>query len=600
VTLPADDAAAPWARFDDLVQGVARRFAPPAEVLVARTTTEVLRVLARVEAATADGAHAFGYLAYEAAPAFDPHLAVRGPDPDGPPLAWFGLGGPPEVVPVVEAGGPTGSYTAGGWRRGWTHDGYVAAVEAVRTAIAAGDTYQANLTVRLLGEAHGDLARLYSDLVLAQRGRYGAYLDLGSHVVASASPELFFEWSGRELVTRPMKGTAPRGRTTAEDDAAVAALLASGKERAENLMIVDLLRNDVARISTTGTVAVPHLCVPERFGTVWQLTSEVTGSLPDATTLTDVFTALFPSGSVTGAPKASTMRLLTGLEDSPRGIYCGAIGTVAPPDAPVRARFSVAIRTLTVTRATGAAVYGSGGGITWGSDPSLEHDELIAKTTILDSLGDTMDHDVELFETMALTEDGRLRDLDRHLARLADSARYLGFTFDDAAARESLTHATAGSAGARVRLTLDRAGRATVALQPLPATTTRPVRLHVDTEPVDSTSRWLFHKTTRREVYTDAAARHPRADDVVLVNERDEVTETTIANLLVRKGSTWSTPALTCGLLPGVGRARLLDDGDVVERVITVEELRAADELAVVSSLRGRRPAVLTDRGPGA
>ncbi|MQA34467.1 aminodeoxychorismate synthase component I [Modestobacter roseus] len=583
-------ATTPGARFDDLVAGTALRCPPPDRVLVAERADQVAGVLAEVERATAAGSWAFGWLAYEAAPGLDPSLPVAEPAGDGPPLAWFGLCGAPEDVPPVD---PTpGDRPPVHWAPDWTDDEHARAVAAVREHIAAGETYQCNLTDRLRARDVGDPARLYADLALAQRGAYNALLDTGRFVVASASPELFFEWDGARLRTRPMKGTAARGRNTAEDATRAAALRASAKEQAENLMIVDLLRNDVARVAEVGSVAVPELFALERYPTVWQLTSEVTGRTRDDVGLVDVLRALFPCGSITGAPKRRTMQLIADLEPRPRGVYCGAVGLVAPPGAaPFRARFNVAIRTVVVDRATGAAVYGVGGGITWGSDPGAERAEVRAKAAVLTEPAG--DH--QLIETMALA-DGRVRDLDRHLARLTDSAAFLGFTCDPARVRAAVAEAVAGRAtGARVRLLLDRDGAVTVDLADLPAPPSGPVRLVVDPEPVDSASRWLQHKTTRREVYTARAARHPDADDVVLVNERGEVTETTVATLAVRIGGTWWTPPVDSGCLPGVARGRLLAEGVLRERVLRVADLAAAEELALVSSLRGWRPAVLAE-----
>ncbi|MGY1844584.1 aminodeoxychorismate synthase component I [Modestobacter sp. SYSU DS0875] len=582
-------ATAPGARFDDLVTGTALRCPPPDRVLVAERADQVPGVLAEVERATAAGSWAFGYLAYEAAAGLDRALPVAPSTGDGLPLAWFGLGGAPEEVPPV-APSP-GERPPVHWAPDWTDDEHAAAVAAVREHIAAGETYQCNLTDRLRARDAGDPERLYADLALAQRGAHNAFLDLGRFVVASASPELFFEWDGARLRTRPMKGTAARGRTTAEDAVQAAALRASAKEQAENLMIVDLLRNDVAQVAEVGSVAVPELFALERYPTVWQLTSEVTGRTRADVGLVDVLRALFPCGSVTGAPKRRTMQLIAELEPGPRGVYCGAVGLVAPPGAPFRARFNVAIRTVVVDRSTGAAVYGVGGGITWGSDPAAERAEVRAKAAVLtEPVGEH-----HLIETMAF-QDGAVRNLDRHLARLADSAAFLGFACDPDRVRGAVAGAVAGrSTGARVRLLLDRAGVVTVELADLPTAAPGPVRLVVDPEPVDSGSRWLQHKTTRREVYTARAARHPEADDVVLVNERGEVTETTVASLAVRIGGTWWTPPVDVGCLPGVERGRLLDAGVLRERVLRLADLAGAEELALVSSLRGWRPAVLVD-----
>ncbi len=578
-------------RFDDLVTGSALAFPGADRVLVAREPTEVVPVLAEVERATAAGAWAFGYLAYEAAAGFDPGAAVpaRGPG-ETLPLAVFGLTGQAlEVPPVAPPPGRSRDYAAGPWRRGWTPAGHRDAVAAVRASIAAGDAYQVNLTVRMHAPVTGDLEQLYADLAYGQRGPWAAYLDVGSHVVASASPELFFDWTGDRLLTRPMKGTARRGATTAEDDGARRSLLASDKERAENLMIVDLLRNDLGRIAEVGSVEVPELFRTERYETVWQLTSDVTARPRPGVGLVDVFRALFPSGSVTGAPKHRTMQLIRDLETEPRGVYCGAIGVVAPPGQAFRARFSVAIRTVTVERATGTGVYGTGGGITWGSDADAEHAELLAKAEILGRPYE----EFALLETMARLPGGDLRNAEGHLARLADSAAWAGFALDVDDVRRRLGRLREDPAPARVRLVLQRDGRLEIEVGPPPPVVEGPVRLAVDHHPVDADDVRLRHKTTRRAVYTERAARWPDADDVVLTSSRGEVTETTIANLAVRLDGRWWTPPVSSGCLPGVERGRLVGAGRLHERRLTPADLAAAEELAVVNSLRGWRPAVL-------
>ncbi|GAA0535222.1 hypothetical protein GCM10011581_25510 [Saccharopolyspora subtropica] len=369
------------ARFDDLRSKTALRFPVPSRVLVAYQPEEVVPVLDLVQTATSNGGWAFGFLAYEAAAGFDPGLAVH-PPREGLPLAWFGLTAPPRQVPVVDSGFAVGGFDAR-WTPDWSPLEYRAQVDTVRDRIAAGETYQTNLTVRLRGRFAGDPAGLYRNLAMSQSGAYNAYLDLGRFVIASASPELFFELRGDEVLLRPMKGTAPRGRDQEEDLALERALRASEKERAENVMIVDLMRNDVARVAVPGSVRVPSLLSVERYPTVLQLTSDVTARLRPHTGLTELFRALYPCGSITGAPKASTMRLIRELEDGPRGVYCGAIGWFAPPSAPVRGRFNVAIRTAVVDRQAGQVEYGTGSGITWSSHAAAEHRELLIKAEIL-------------------------------------------------------------------------------------------------------------------------------------------------------------------------------------------------------------------------
>ncbi|GAA0248803.1 aminodeoxychorismate synthase component I [Cryptosporangium japonicum] len=362
-------------RLDDLRTGRTLGFPDVTTVIEARSAAEVAPALQAVQDAADAGRWAAGYVAYEAASAFDPALLTRPPVP-GLPLVWFGVADRPRPVPALEAA----PYTTSDWTDGWTYAEYRDAVTAVRAAIAAGETYQCNLTTRLTSLFDGDPGGMYADVASAQRGAYNAYLDLGDHVVASASPELFFRLDGEHLLLRPMKGTAPRGATPAEDAALAEALRTSAKERAENVMIVDLLRNDAARIARTGTVDVPALCRLEHYPTVHQLTSDVTARLRSGVGLVDVFRALFPCGSVTGAPKASTMALIADLESGPRGVYCGAIGVVAPGR---RAEFSVAIRTAVIDRRTGVATYGVGSGVTWPSVAADEYAELRAKAAVL-------------------------------------------------------------------------------------------------------------------------------------------------------------------------------------------------------------------------
>ncbi|MDQ4119614.1 MAG: aminotransferase class IV, partial [Actinomycetota bacterium] len=301
--------------------------------------------------------------------------------------------------------------------------------------------------------------------------------------------------------------------------------------------------------------------------------------------------ALFPCGSVTGAPKRRTMQLIRDVEDGPRGVYCGAIGVVAPPGEAFRARFSVAIRTVVADRDRGTAVYGTGGGITWDSRPAAEYAELLAKAAVLHA----RPREFHLIETMRHEEGRGVRSLDAHLARVASSAAYFGFRFDGHAVREAVRSVVDDAGDARVRLLCRRDGTVEVELAAPPAPPDGPVRLAVDPQPVDSRTCWPYHKTSLRSPYDDRLARHPDAGDVVLVNERGEVTETCTANLAVHLDGRWWTPAADCGLLPGVERARLLASGALRERVLEPRHLAAADGLALVNSLRGWRSATLPD-----
>lgn len=591
----------PFARFDDLRAGRGLAFTSTTpQALVAADPEEVVPVLRAVEEAAAAGLWAVGFVSYEAASGLCSALKTRRAEPSEPgaalPLAWFGLFAAPRSTEVLDTGpGRELGYSAAPWQPDWGSAGYGRMVDAVHDRIRAGDTYQCNLTVRLCSRVQGDLQALYRDLALAQRGAYNAYLDTGRFVVASASPELFFEWVGGRLTTRPMKGTIARGRWPAEDARQAERLARSSKDRAENVMIVDLLRNDLGKLATWGSVEVPVLCELERFQTLWQLTSTVTARPRPEVTLVDVFEALFPCGSVTGAPKRRTMDLIAELEDSPRGVYCGAVGIVAPPGAGFRARFNVAIRTVVVDRRTGSAVYGTGGGITWDSTAEAEHAELLAKSAILKMPFE----DFELVETMGYWPGRGVRNLDRHLDRLAGSAEYFAFLLDSALVRRALdAEITEECEPRRIRLALSRSGSVAVTSAPMPLAHGLPVVLAIDLEPVDSSNVWLYHKTTRRTIYEARAARHRGADDVVLTNERGEVTETTIANLAVRLDGRWWTPPIDSGCLPGVERQRLIEGGTLAERTLSCRDLHAADRVALVSSLRGWRPAALAQHAP--
>ncbi|MEJ2865200.1 chorismate-binding protein [Actinomycetospora flava] len=570
------------ARFDDLRARTALAFPEPDEVLVAATHDEVRGVLERLDTATAAGRWAFGFVAHEAGAGLDPALPRVDP-PAGVPLAWFGLSGAPARVPPVTPPDPWP--VTGPWRPDADARGHRDAVAAVRARIAAGETYQANLTTTLRGPAPADPHATYAAMATAQGGAFNALLDLGDLVVASASPELFVERDGDELRMRPMKGTATRAPTTSEDLAVRDRLRGDPKERAENVMIVDLVRNDLGRVAATGTVQVTDLCTPERYGTVWQLTSGVTARAAPGVGWAETFAALFPCGSVTGAPKRRSMEILTDLEGGPRGVYCGAIGWVGPTSG----RFSVAIRTLVADRRTGAASFGTGSGITWGSDPAAEHAELRAKARVLGR----RTRPAGLLETFALV-DGRCRHLDRHLARLRDSAAYFDIPVDERSWRAALDDVLRDRRDpARVRLRLAADGAVDITLAPLPPARSGPVRLALDDVPIDPADPARHHKVVHREPYDDARARHPGADDVVLVNTRGEVVETTVASLAVLLDGTWCTPPLAAGALPGVERAVRVERGELTERTLRPEDLERADGLAVVSSLRGWRDAVL-------
>jgi para-aminobenzoate synthetase/4-amino-4-deoxychorismate lyase len=593
---PAEDLEV---RFDDLTRTdpVTLRFLDPCGIVVAHTPNEVAGAMDAAQAACANGRWAAGFLAYESAPGLDPALRVRRRDPADAfaelPLVWFAIferaertTGEVDAAPDATDSGPEAV-----WESSVARDRYDRTIETIRGHIRAGDTYQVNYTLRLRAKLESDPRDLYRHLCRAQRAPYNAYLRAGRYHVLSASPELFFRIDGDRITTRPMKGTARRGRWVAEDDAAARDLRASTKDRAENAMIVDLLRNDVGRIARAGSVRVPALFQTERYETVWQMTSTVTARLQPELSATDALRALFPCGSVTGAPKVRTMEIIRDLEDSPRGVYTGAIGFLAPPGAPgPRACFNVAIRTVVVDDQTRTAEYGVGGGITFDSTARGEYDEVLAKARILSERRP----EFGLLETLALDPERGFRHLEAHLDRLRSSARYFGFTYDEGGVRDALAKAIVEVDGpARVRCVIQRDGSVDAEASALAHNPRAPVRLALDEPAVDPRDPFLFHKTTIRRRYADAAERHPDADDVLLVNLGGEVTESTIANVAVLVDGRWWTPPLAAGLLPGIERAEALAAGRVAERPLRVADVRRAASIALLNSVRGWRAASL-------
>jgi para-aminobenzoate synthetase / 4-amino-4-deoxychorismate lyase len=597
--------------FPDAAGGrsVRTTYRDPLRVVTATGVEGVRPALQEISDAVAGGLHAAGYLAYEAAPAFEPRMRVR--PGNRMPLLWFGLfrgpepraGAVPGPAPAPSVSGPfPGTGQAMAWRLDTGRAAYDAAVAAVREAIADGHTYQVNLTARLRAVLEdrpgGPLpVALYDTLRRAQRTGWHALLDLGPEVIVSVSPELFFRTTRGHIQTRPMKGTRARGRWPEEDERRAAELASSEKDRAENLMIVDLLRNDLGRICRTGSIQVRRLFDVERYPTVWQLTSTVEGRLRDGAGLVQVLEALFPCGSVTGAPKISTMDLIARLETSPREVYCGAIGLVRPGGDMT---FSVPIRTLWWDRDTGVAEYGTGGGIVWDSTPEAEYDELLAKAAVVRQSLPAF----RLLETMRAV-DGVIPRLDRHVARMGRSAEYFGFPFSEALVRDALEDAcrrTAGAAPRRLRLTLGEDGGITLDDEPLglagatgpgagSSATADPAapRLAVALagQAVRTDDRFLYHKTTHRQVYEDRRTSHPDAFDVLLWNESGEATEFTRGNLVVELDGRLLTPPLEAGLLPGCFRAELLDRGVIMEAAVPVVDLGRATRIWFVNSARG-------------
>lgn len=552
-------------------------FGAPRAVLAARTLNEVHAVLQAVQQHALEGRWCVGYVRYEAAPAFDPALAVQAHG--DAPLAWFGVHDAPlPDVPHPNEPTPPDALRAR-WQRGMARSTFDAALTQLHTAIAEGAIYQANFTTRIEGELHTTPLALFTAMRQAQPGGFAAYIDTGEEQVLSASPELFFDWHEGHLITRPMKGTAPRADDPAADTALAEGLRISPKERAENVMIVDLIRNDLSRIAQPFSVRVDGLCRVQGLPTVWQMVSDVHADTRDGTTLADVFGALFPCGSVTGAPKVQAMRLIRALEDTPRGVYCGAVGVVRPGGS---ATFNVPIRTVL---ARGTRLWaGTGSGITWDATAQAEWQEWRHKQTFLQRASQGF----ELLETLAM-QDGVLPKADSHLARMAASAAHFGFAWDAQAARAALAALCQQHPQGtwRVRLLQSPAGTLQAqafAQPPTPAT----VRLQLAPHPLtEANSEFVRHKTTRRAHYERLAPTAPEVFDTVLWNAEGEVTECTRGNIALLLDGRWVTPAAHCGLLPGVGRAHWLAQGRVQEAVVRLDDLPRVQALAFINSLRG-------------
>lgn len=572
------------------------KFSRPLGIIRAEAVSDVLPALAEIEAQVEmSGRFAAGFLSYEASPAFDPAFRTRPPGPGAPPLLWFGIYEAPEVIALPPPG--PGFSPPASFEPSVTRAEYEAAVGRVKAHIANGDTYQVNYTLRLKAPFAGDDYEWFRLLASSQQCLYAACFDTGDFAVCSASPEVFFLRQGENVICRPMKGTAPRGRTAQEDETSAAWLYNSEKNRAENVMIVDMIRNDLGRVAETGTVEVPRLFTVERYPTVLQMTSTVTAKTRAG--FRELFSALFPCASITGAPKVNTMNIIAELETTPRGVYTGACGYVSPGNL---ARFNVAIRTVTVNRLTGEALYGVGGGIVWDSEPAEEYEECRIKAAVLTRRR----HGFSLLETLLWTPFEGWALMGEHLARLADSAAFFGFPFDRKPVIDALDGLTSGfgQEPRRVRLLLSEDGAVETSHSPAPSPFTEAVLLAFSPVIVNSADPMLRHKTTRREIYEKALAEArksaPVIFDAILVNERGEVTETAIANIVAEKDGNLYTPPLSCGLLPGTLRARLLAEGKIRERVMDRGFIESADALFLANSVRGLVKARLVETGDSA
>jgi len=565
-------------------------FTDPLQVLTAHTPQDVLGLLDGLDARVEEGLYVAGYLAYEAGYAFEDVATPAGKGP----LAWFGVYEAPVVLEEPAVTGLLAGYAGAPFAVRDVHltiplATYLDRIARVKTYIHDGDVYQINFTDKVVFGFEGSPVAFYHALRRRQRTAFGAYLQTGATHLLCLSPELFFRRHGSRVWTRPMKGTVHRGHTLGEDQALQRWLAADPKSRAENLMIVDLLRNDLARCCRPGSVQVRDLFATEVYETLIQMTSTVEGDLRGGVRYADLFRALFPCGSVTGAPKIRAMQRIHELEAGPRGVYCGAIGYIAPDD---RAAFNVAIRTIVLR--DGHGVMGTGSGIVWDSDPRAEYDECRLKAHFLVQTAQpepNTEEDFQLIETMR-AEAGVIERLALHIDRLRASAQYFGFVFDEAAVRARIEAELLKANGMRckVRITLGRDGGLSVTATALPAQPARYRRVVFSEVRIDSDDAFFYHKTTRRQPYEDAyrRARARGFDEVLFLNERGEVTEGSRTNVFVRQGDVFYTPPVACGLLGGIYRRHLLLTMPAAAvRVLWPEDLRGADAVYLCNAVQG-------------
>lgn len=565
----------PFVLLDDVAVGRATLFTRPCEILTTVDAEDVRPMLARL-----CGGDWAGFLGFEAGYALEASLPPRLP-PGGEPLLWFGRF---EDVLEVDASALLAAASApvrvGVLRAAWDADVHAEALARVQSLIAAGDIYQANLTFSANVETRGHPLALYEALRGGSRAPYGALVFTGAHWLLSFSPELFFSLEGRRLTARPMKGTAPRAADAATDALRAEALAADPKNRAENLMIVDLLRNDLSRVGTD--VAVPNLFDVERYPTVLQMTSTITARARPGMSAADVLTALFPCGSVTGAPKIRAMAVIADVESGPRGVYTGSIGAVR---ANGDAAFNVAFRTLVMTHGARTARLGLGSGIVADSDAASEWRECLDKAAYLARRSPP-----DLIETM-LCCGGRVPEIEAHLARMAASADFLGLAFDGEAMRAALLESACQTEGeARLRLLLAPSGAFAIQRSSLPPALVGAVNVGVVPLPVDLSDWRLRHKTSDRAFY-DEARRRSGAFEALLVRPDGLITEGSFTSVFVPRGGRLLTPAAALGLLPGILRGRLLAEGRAEEAELRISDLE--DGFFIGNALRGLMPARL-------
>jgi para-aminobenzoate synthetase / 4-amino-4-deoxychorismate lyase len=552
-------------------------FENPVAIMETNCIDQVAACLKTVEDHTKQGLYAAGFISYEASPAMDPAFETHTPTTF--PLIWFGLYRKYEKIDLPEI--TDKNFELGEWHPSVSWEQYHAAITNIKQHILDGDTYQVNYTMRLRTQFSGDAWSLFLTLHQAQSGNYSAFINLGRYQICSVSPELFFSVQDGKIVCKPMKGTIKRGLTNAEDIAKAQWLSSSEKNRAENLMIVDMIRNDLGMLADIGTVRVDNLFAVEKYPTVHQMTSTVSAHVPFS--IAEILHKMFPCASITGAPKVKTMEIIKNLEKDNRGIYTGSIGYITPEG---KSQFNVAIRSVVLDMKQNSAEYGVGGGIIWDSEPSDEYEECKAKAAVLTH----RTPEFSLLESILWNGEHGFYLLSEHLDRLTDSAMYFQFPLALRKLHDSLKEFATRKIKEKqkVRIEINVAG--TIMISNQPVVSLSGYRVGLANDPISKKSHFLYHKTTFRETYDYALKNNASFQDVILWNEEGFITESCLANVVILDKGELITPPVNQGVLAGIFRRILLEKGIIKERSFTRENLLDASQAFLINSVRGWMP----------
>ena len=560
-------------------------FSEPVEILSSYKLEEIHSTLIKIENFCSQGLWAVGYVNYEASPYFDYSFKIKKCE-DRLPILWFGIYKKPILLNDFSHLINKKRYTFKSWTSSVNYAEYEEAIRKIKNYICAGDTYQVNYTYNMHSHFGGDPLFCFRELQKNQASKYSAYIENDFGYILSASPELFFYQNNDFIISRPMKGTFKRGLYLEDDKRNEGLLKNSEKDKAENLMITDLIRNDIGRVALYGTVKVDSLFDIEKYETVFQMTSTISAKT-DKHPL-DVFSSLFPCGSVTGAPKIRTMEIIAELEKEPRGIYTGAIGYFGPDK---NACFNVAIRTIFIKKDNNEAIYGVGGGIVADSDSVKEFNETITKSQILFRNFP----EFCLLETIRWSPEEGFFLLDEHIKRMKNSATYFDFKFDEKMIIAQLKERekTFPENTLKIRLLLARDGSIEIQFSSFKMSDDLIWTVALASEPIDCDNPFFYHKTTNREIYDNLRKDMKDVDEVILYNKNNEITEGTITNVVVEINGKKITPPVSSGLLAGTFREYLLEKGIIYEGIIYIDELKRADQIWLINSLRGWIKAIL-------